>query len=67
MIEEELIEYIFILESKVKFLREEKKKEKNKTSNKINKDYEDNRNIVANIFKEAVKNDTKRKITNDRR
>lgn len=67
MTEEELIEYIFILESEVDFLREELRKEKKKMSDKINKDYEDNRNMVANIFKEVVKNDTKRKTTNDRR
>mgnify|MGYP007000681557 FL=1 len=64
---EELIEYIFILESEVDFLREELRKEKKKMSDKINKDYEDNRNMVANIFKEVVKNDPKRKTTNDRR
>jgi hypothetical protein len=67
MTEEELIEYIFILENEVDFLREELRKEKKKTSDKINKDYEDNRNMIANIFKEVVKNDTKRKTTNDRR
>lgn len=67
MTEEELIEYIFILESEVDFLREELRKEKKKMSDKINKDYEDNRNMIANIFKEVVKNDTKRKTTNDRR
>ena len=44
MTEEELIEYIFILESEVDFLREELRKEKKKMSDKINKDYEDNRN-----------------------
>mgnify|MGYP000251940826 FL=1 len=64
---EELIEYIFVLESEVDFLREELRKEKKKMSDKINKDYEDNRNMVANIFKEVVKNDPKRKTTNDRR
>lgn len=64
---EELIEYIFILESEVDFLREELRKEKKKMSDKINKDYEDNRNMVANIFKEVVKNDPKRETTNDRR
>ena len=55
MTEEELIEYIFILESEVDFLREELRKEKKKTSDKINKDYEDNRNMVVNIFKGVVK------------
>lgn len=64
---EELIEYIFVLESEVDFLREELRKEKKKMSDKINKDYEDNRNMVANIFKEVVKNDPKRKTTNGRR
>ena len=64
---EELIEYIFVLESEVDFLREELRKEKKKMSDKINKDYEENRNMVANIFKEVVKNDPKRKTTNDRR
>ena len=67
MTEEELIEYIFILESEVDLLREELRKEKKKTSDKINKDYEDNRNMIANIFKEVVKNDTERKITSNRR
>lgn len=52
---EELIEYIFILENEVDFLREELEKEKKKTRDKINKDYEDNRNMIANIFKEVVK------------
>ena len=34
---------------------EELRKEKKKTRDKINKDYEDNRNMIANIFKEVVK------------
>lgn len=34
---------------------EELRKEKKKTRDKINKDYKDNRNMIANIFKEVVK------------
>lgn len=34
---------------------EELRKEKKKTRDKINKDYEDNKNMIANIFKEVVK------------
>ena len=54
MTEEELIEYIFILENEVDFLREELRKEKKKTSDKIKKDYENNRNMIANIFKRSI-------------
>lgn len=52
---EELMEYIFILESEIDFLKEELRKEKKKTSNKINEDYEYNRNMVANMLKNGVK------------
>ena len=34
---------------------EELRKEKKKTRDKINKDYEDNRNMIANIFKKKKK------------
>lgn len=52
---EELIDYILVLEKENDFLREELIKEKKKASNKINKDYEDNRNMIVNIFKNIIK------------
>lgn len=66
---EELMDYIFILESEIDFLKEELRKEKKKTSDKINKDYEYNRNMIANILKNGVKynHNYERKTTNDRR
>lgn len=67
MTEEELIEYIFILESEVDFLREELRKEKKKTSDKINKDYECNMNMLANILRNGAKYCHESKTTNDKR
>lgn len=52
---EELIDYILILEKENDFLKEQLKIEKEKLSNKINKDYEDNRNMIVNIFKNMIK------------
>lgn len=51
---EELIDYILILEKENDFLKEELRKERKKVTNKINKDYEDNRNMIVNIFKNMI-------------
>lgn len=51
---EELIDYILILEKENDFLKEQLRIEKEKLSNKINKDYEDNRNMIENIFKNMI-------------
>nr|DAL09048.1 MAG TPA_asm: Protein of unknown function (DUF1192) [Bacteriophage sp.] len=51
---EELIDYILILEKENDFLKEELRKERKKLTNKINKDYEDNRNMIVNIFKNVI-------------
>lgn len=52
---EELIDYILTLEKENDFLKEELRKEKKKASNKINKDYEGNRNMIVNMFKNIIK------------
>ena len=52
---EELIDYILILEKENDFLKEELRKEQKKVSNKINKDYEDNRDMIVNMFKNIIK------------
>ena len=52
---EELIDYILILEKENDFLKEELRKEREKLTNKINKDYEDNRDMIENIFKNVIK------------
>ena len=51
---EELIDYILTLEKENDFLQEELRKERKKLTNKINKDYEDNRNMIVNIFKNVI-------------
>lgn len=51
---EELIDYILILEKENDFLKEQLRIEKEKLSNKINKDYEDNRNMIVNIFENMI-------------
>ena len=52
---EELIDYILTLEKENDFLKEELRKEQKKVSNKINKDYEDNRDMIVNMFKNIIK------------
>lgn len=52
---EELIDYILILEKENDFLKEELRKEREKLTNKINKDYEDNKDMIENIFKNIIK------------
>lgn len=52
---EELIDYILVLEKENDFLKEELRKEQKKVSNKINKDYEDNRDMIVNMFKNIIK------------
>ena len=51
---EELIDYILILEKENDYLKEQLRIEKEKLSNKINKDYEDNRNMIVNIFENMI-------------
>ena len=64
---EELIDYVLILLDEIDSLELKLKQEQQRLTDKINKDFEDNKKMVANIFKEVVKNDTKRKITSNRR
>lgn len=52
---EELIDYVLILEKENDFLKEELRKEREKLTNKINKDYEDNKDMIENIFKNIIK------------
>lgn len=52
---EELIDYILILEKENDFLKEELRTEQKKVSDKINKDYEDNRDMIVNMFKNIIK------------
>ena len=64
---EELIDYVLVLLDEIDSLELKLKQEQQRWTDKINKDFEDNKKMVANIFKEVVKNDTKRKITSNRR
>lgn len=55
MSKEELIEYILELNNIIDVLEYELKKEKNKNTKKINQEYEQNRELIANIFMEVLK------------
>lgn len=65
--QDELIDYILVLLDDIDSLELKLKQEQRRLNDKINKDFEDNKKMVANIFKEVVKNDTERKITSNRR
>lgn len=65
--QDELIDYVLVLLDEIDSLELKLKQEQQRLTDKINKDFEDNKKMVANIFKEVVKNDTERKITNNRR
>lgn len=56
---EELIDYIKVLLIDIEDLTEQLKLSQKKMSDKITKDYEDNRGMIANIFKEVVHYDAK--------
>lgn len=56
---EELIDYIKVLLIDIEDLTEQLKLSQKKMSDKITKDYEDNRDMIANIFKEIVHYDAK--------
>lgn len=64
---DELIDYIQDLWEEIDSLELKLQQEQRRLTDKINKDFEDNKKMVANIFKEVVKNDTKGKITINRR
>lgn len=65
--QDELIDYVLVLLDKIDSLELKLKQEQQRLTDKINKDFEDNKKMVANIFKEVVKNDTERKITSNRK
>lgn len=65
--QDELIDYVLVLLDEIDSLELKLKQEQQRLTDKINKDFEDNKKMVANIFKEVVKNDTERKITSNRR
>lgn len=65
--QDELIDYVLVLLDEIDSLELKLKQEQRRLNDKINKDFEDNKKMVANIFKEVVKNDTERKITSNRR
>lgn len=65
--QDELVDYVLVLLDEIDSLELKLKQEQQRLTDKINKDFEDNKKMVANIFKEVVKNDTKRKITSNRR
>lgn len=65
--QDELVDYVLVLLDEIDSLELKLKQEQQRLTDKINKDFEDNKKMVANIFKEVVKNDTERKITNNRR
>lgn len=65
--QDELVDYVLVLLDEIDSLELKLKQEQQRLTDKINKDFEDNKKMVANIFKEVVKNDTKRKITSNRK
>jgi hypothetical protein len=65
--QDELVDYVLVLLDEIDSLELKLKQEQQRLTDKINKDFEDNKKMVANIFKEVVKNDTERKITSNRR
>lgn len=65
--QDELVDYVLVLLDEIDSLELKLKQEQQRLTDKINKDFEDNKEMVANIFKEVVKNDTERKITSNRR
>ena len=65
--QDELVNYVLVLLDEIDSLELKLKQEQQRLTDKINKDFEDNKKMVANIFKEVVKNDTERKITSNRR
>lgn len=54
---EELIDYVLQLQINIDMLEYKLDIMKKQKTEKINKEYEDNRNIVATIFKEVIKNE----------
>lgn len=65
--QDELVDYVLVLLDEIDSLELKLKQEQQRLADKINKDFEDNKKMVANIFKEVVKNNTERKITNNKR
>lgn len=65
--QDELVDYVLVLLDEIDSLELKLKQEQQRLTDKINKDFEGNKKMVANIFKEVVKNDTERKITSNRR
>lgn len=54
---EELIDYVLQLQIDIDMLEYKLDIMKKQKTEKINKEYEDNRNMVATIFKEVIKNE----------
>lgn len=54
---EELIDYVLQLQIDIDMLEYKLDIMKKQRTEKINKEYEDNRNMVATIFKEVIKNE----------
>lgn len=54
---EELIDYVLPLQIDIDMLEYKLDIMKKQKTEKINKEYEDNRNMVATIFKEVIKNE----------
>lgn len=54
---EELIDYVLQLQIDINMLEYKLDIMKKQRTEKINKEYEDNRNMVATIFKEVIKNE----------
>ena len=65
--QDELVDYVLVLWDEIDSLELKLKQEQQRLTDKINKDFEDNKKMVANIFREVVKNDAERKITNNGR
>lgn len=54
---EELIDYVLQLQIDIDMLEYKLDIMKKQKTEKINREYEDNRNMVATIFKEVIKNE----------
>lgn len=65
--QDELVDYVLVLWDEIDSLELKLKQEQQRLTDKINKDFEDNKKMVANIFREVVKNDAERKITSNGR
>ena len=51
--QDELVDYVLVLLDEIDSLELKLKQEQQRLTDKINKDFEDNKKMVANIFKEV--------------